>query len=94
MLRLAAPMVGGARDDDCPVEYTLRVAVLVHPPEHYDRSGRQLVGSQAMRARHLAAMGFRVMSVNMNHANQLAMHPDKLKQYLQSLYKTATAVKK
>ena len=75
-------------------ENSALVAVLVHPPEHYDRSGRQLVGSQAMRARHLAAMGFRVMSVNMNHANQLAMHPDKLKQYLHSLYKTATAVKK
>ena len=63
------------------------VAVLVHPPEHYDRSGEHLVGSQAMRVRQLTAMGFRVMSVNMNQVNRLVMQPDKLRDHLQDLYK-------
>ena len=63
------------------------VAVLVHPAEHYDRSGEHLVGSQAMRVRQLTAMGFRVMSVNMSQVNRLVMQPDKLRDHLQDLYK-------
>ena len=63
------------------------VAVLVHPPEHYDRAGDHLVGSQAMRVRQLTAMGFKVMSINMRQVNKLVMHPDKLRDHLQELYK-------
>ena len=45
------------------------VAVVILAPEHYDRSGQQLVGSQAMRVRQLTMLGFRVMQVNMMKAN-------------------------
>ena len=62
------------------------VAVVILAPEHYDRSGQQLVGSQAMRVRQLTMLGFRVMQVNMMKANKLMMHPVKLKEYLQELY--------
>jgi len=70
------------------------VAVLIHTPEHYDRSGKHLVGSQAMRVRHLTLMGFKVMGVNMKEVNQMMMNPARLKQHLQLLYKNAIAVKK
>ena len=69
------------------------VAVLVHPPEHYDRFGEHLVGSQAMRVRQLTAMGFRVMSSNMSQVNRLVMHPDKLRDHLQELYKKVITAK-
>ena len=36
------------------------VAVLVMTPEHYDRSGEHLVGSQAMRFRQLTIIGFKL----------------------------------
>jgi len=70
------------------------VAVLVLTPEHYDRSGEHLVGSQAMRIRHLTLMGFKVMCVIMQMANKLMMHPKKLREYLQKLYMEACKTKK
>jgi len=72
---------------------TSNVAVLVNTPEHYDRSGEHLVGSQALRVRQLQVMGFKVMNVNMTKVNKLAMHPNKLKDYLQRLYQQAKVVK-
>jgi len=70
------------------------VAVLVMTPEHYDRSGEHLVGSQAMRVRQLTIMGFKVMCVNMQMANKLMMHPKQLREYLQKLYTEACKAKK
>jgi len=70
------------------------VAVLVLTPEHYDRSGDHLIGSQAMRIRHLTLMGFKVMCINMLMANKLMMHPKKLREYLQKLYLEACKTKK
>ena len=40
-------------------ENSSNIAVLVHLPEHYDRSGHHLVGEQVLRVRHLKTMGFR-----------------------------------
>jgi len=70
------------------------VAVLVLTPEHYDRTGEHLIGSQAMRVRQLTIMGFKVMCVNMQMANKLMMHPKKLREYLQKLYLEACKTKK
>ena len=71
---------------------TSNVAVLINTPEHYDRSGQHLVGSQALRVRQLAVMGFKVMNINMNKANKLMVHPNKLKDYLQRLYQQANVL--
>jgi len=62
------------------------VAVLVLTPEHFDKSGEHLVGSQVMRIRHLRLMGFKVMCVNMKLVNKLMMNPKKLREHLQKLY--------
>ena len=72
---------------------TSNVAVLINTPEHYDRSGQHLVGSQAMRVRQLNVMGFRVMNINMAKVNKLMMHPNKLRDHLQSLYQQVKVVK-
>ena len=69
-------------------------AVLFLTPEHYDRSGEHLAGSQAMRFRQLTIMGFKVMCVNMQMANKLMMHPKKLREFLQKLYTDACKAKK
>jgi len=65
------------------------VAVLILTPEHYDRTGEHLVGSQAMKVRQLRIMGFKVMLVNMQTVNKLMMHPKQLREYLQTLYLAA-----
>lgn len=70
------------------------VAILIHAPEHYDRTGQHLVGLQAMRVRHLSLMGFKVMCVNLTKVNQLMFQPSKLEQYLKSLYIQATTTQK
>ena len=70
------------------------VALLIHTPEHYDRSGQHLVGLQAMRVRHLKMMGFQVMCVNLTKVNQLMFQPSQLELYLQNLYKQATTTQK
>jgi len=69
------------------------VAVLILAPEHYDRSGKFMMGAQVLRIRHLKLMGFKVMLVNMNKTNQLMMHPGKLREYLQEQYRTALETK-
>jgi len=65
------------------------VAVLILTPEHYDRSGKYLMGAQTMRVRHLKLMGFKVMLINMNKANKLMLHPAKLREYLRTQYSEA-----
>jgi Xaa-Pro dipeptidase len=64
-------------------------AVLILAPGHYDRSGKNLVGSQVMRVRHLKLMGFKVMLVKLSQASQLLMHPKELREYLQQQYQEA-----
>ena len=65
------------------------IIVLIHPPDHYDRSGQHLNGRQAMRIRHFKTMGFRVMNVKFSKASQLKMMPQQVKRYLQSEYDKA-----
>jgi len=64
-------------------------AVLILTPEDYDRSGEHLMGSQTMRVRLLKMMGFKVMTVKLQLASQLLIHPRKLREYLQEQYREA-----
>jgi len=64
-------------------------AVLILTPEDYDRSGKHLMGSQTMRVRLLKMMGFKVMTVKLQLASQLLLHPRKLREYLQEQYREA-----
>jgi len=70
-------------------ENSSNIAVLVHLPEHYDRSGHHLVGEQVLRVRHLKTMGFRVMTVNYATAAKLQTNHQQLKDYLEERYKIA-----
>ena len=65
------------------------IIVLIHPPDHYDRTGQHLNGRQAMRIRHFKTMGFRVMNVRFTKACQLKMMPQHLQHYLKSEYDKA-----
>lgn len=65
------------------------VAILIIMPEHYDRSGENLVGPQVMRKRQLKSMGFKVMTVDYNTANKMLVHPKDLREYLQTQYTEA-----
>merc|ERR1712012_977059 len=69
-------------------------AVLILTPEDYDRSGEHLMGSQTMRIRLLKMMGFKVMTVKLQLASQLLVHPRKLKEYLQEQYREASMAPK
>ena len=65
------------------------VLALIHPPDHYDRSGEVLNGRQAMRIRHFRKMGFKVMNIRYTKASKLKMMPQQLKSYLQIEYDIA-----
>jgi len=65
---------------------SLNTALLILAQESYDRTGKHLLGPQAMRIRHLKLMGFKIMIVNMNTANKLMVNPSGLKNYLQKQY--------
>jgi hypothetical protein len=67
-------------------ENSSNIAVLIHLPEHYDRRGVNLLGSQAMRIRHLETMGFRVMRVDYLKLSQLLHQPTQMKEYLKEQY--------
>ena len=56
---------------------------------HLFRSGKHLMGSQTMRVRLLKMMGFKVMTVKLQLASQLLLHPRKLREYLQEQYREA-----
>ena len=62
------------------------IAVLIHPPEHYDRSGQHLLGHQVMRRRHLTRMGFKVMELRMEELAKLRVYPQQLHQALEREY--------
>ena len=47
------------------------------------------MGSQTMRIRLLKMMGFKVMTVKLQLASQLLVHPRKLREYLQEQYREA-----
>ena len=65
------------------------MVVLIHPPDHYDRSGEHLNGRQAMRVRHFKKMGFKVMNIRYTRASKLKMMPIQMKNYLQTEYNAA-----
>jgi len=60
--------------------------VIIHPKEHYDRSGKHLIGQQAMRIRHLKKMGFKVMELNFEECYKLKKTPQKLREHLSKKY--------
>ena len=60
--------------------------IVIHPPEHYDRTGKNLIGHQAMRIRHLKKMGFRIMELKYSDLYKLKKEPRKLREHLSSKY--------
>lgn len=69
-----------------------KYALLIHPPEHYILNEDLLVGPQAMRKRHLAMCGFKVVSLSYEKMNRLRMYPELLKNYIEEKMKEATSV--
>jgi hypothetical protein len=59
-------------------------AILIHVPEHYLRceESERVVGSQAMRTRHLRNFGLNVATLRYEKLSELKAQPDKLKEYL------------
>ena len=62
------------------------VTVIIHPQEHYDRTGKHLIGQQAMRLRHLKKMGFKIIELNYDECYKLRKHPNKLLEHLSKKY--------
>ena len=52
------------------------------------------MGSQTMRIRLLKMMGFKVMTMKLQLASQLLVHPRKLREYLQEQYREASMAPK
>lgn len=67
-----------------------KYALLVHPPEHFLVGEDTLVGPQAMRVRHLAHYGFKVVSLRTDRITKLRMYPDQLRSYLETMMQAAT----
>nr|XP_053652238.1 FAST kinase domain-containing protein 3, mitochondrial-like [Cherax quadricarinatus] len=67
-----------------------KYALLIHPPEHYILNEEILVGPQAMRRRHLALCGFKVVSLSYQKIIKLCMYPELLKDYIEATMKEAT----
>lgn len=57
-------------------------ALLVHVPEHYDSSGRHLIGPQVMRRRHLMAVGLKVVEIDYKAISKFSVHPIALRNYV------------
>ncbi len=79
------------------------VAVILHPAEHLttrdgggdgNSSRRHLIGPQAMRRRHLLAMGFRVMELDCEKVARLRVSPKQLRQHLAEKYAEAMSPEK
>jgi len=62
------------------------ITVIIHPQEHYDRTGKHLIGQQAMRLRHLKKMGFRIIELDYDECYKLRKHPNKLREHLSKKY--------
>lgn len=58
------------------------VATLIHLPEHYDSTGRYLIGSQSMRIRHLRKIGLKVVTLKYETLAKLRVHGKELHEYL------------
>lgn len=58
------------------------IALLIHLPEHYDSSGRHLIGSQVMRKRHLRCLGLNVVDLEYNIVSSLLADKQELRDYL------------
>jgi hypothetical protein len=56
--------------------------ILIHVPEHFTRDGKNLIGSEVMRIRHLKAVGFNVVTVDHTNVSELKVHPSALREYL------------
>lgn len=69
-----------------------KYALLINLPEHYVINENILVGPQAMRSRHLALAGFKVVNINFEKVTKYRMYPDSLKSYLEKAMKEATIV--
>ena len=59
------------------------IAVLIHLPEHFCSGGRDLIGPQMMRVRHLRLLGCSVMSLSLEKLAELRSQPQALLDYLQ-----------
>ena len=57
-------------------------ALLIHPPEHYNITQTNLIGSQAMKVRHLKREGYRVVHLNLDALNSYYKNPKKVKSYI------------
>jgi len=64
-------------------------AVLIHRPEHFERSQTHLLGKQAMRERQMKKLGYKVMHVNLSQVNKLLVVPSRLRNYLKTKYDEA-----
>ena len=60
--------------------------VIIHTKEHYDRSGKHLIGKQAMRIRHLKKMGFKIIELNYDECYKLRKNPALLREHLSKKY--------
>ena len=60
--------------------------VIIHTNEHYDRSGKHLIGKQAMRIRHLKKMGFKIIELNYDECYKLRKNPALLREHLSKKY--------
>lgn len=69
-------------------------AIVIHPPEHYNRTQEHLIGPQAMRIRHLKKMGFKVMELNYQEISKLRKDPLKLREHLYKKYHQQETVTK
>ena len=65
------------------------VAILIHPPDHYDHSQQHLIGRQVMRSRHISKMGYKVMHVKYSDVAKLLVVPRSLQDYLKKQYDIA-----
>lgn len=68
-----------------------KYAILIHPPEHYILNNDTLVGPQAMRKRHLALCGFKVVSLQQEKIIRYRMYPELLRNYVEEMMKRASS---
>lgn len=70
-------------------ERNINIAVLVLLPEFFNSTGEHLIGSQAMRIRHLRRLGLRVVTLRFDTLYKLKVHPAALEKYLVERMKQA-----
>lgn len=63
-------------------ERNINIAVLILLPEYFNSTGEHLIGSQAMRIRHLRRLGMRVVTLRFDTLYKLKVHPAELNKYL------------